>query len=61
MFVANLEVKIKNVYGKDLIYPNCHLSRIICNKLMKKQTFSNGDINYLKVIGYTLKVESQVL
>tara|TARA_R100000353_G_scaffold175431_1_gene145765 strand:+ start:2256 stop:2435 length:180 start_codon:yes stop_codon:yes gene_type:complete len=58
--MLELEVMMKNVYGKDLIYPNCHLSRIICNKLMKKQTFLIGDIHYLKMLGYTLKVKSQV-
>ncbi len=37
----------KNVYGNDLIYPNCRLSKAI-TKLLNTKTLNNKHIDILK-------------
>ena len=56
-----LTVKVKNVYGNDLIYPVCEKSKLICNKLLKAKTFTQSAINTLKELGYSFEVEVAVL
>lgn len=46
-------VRIKNVYGNELIYPNCDTTRLLI-KLTGKKTFNYSDINTLKQIGYNV-------
>jgi len=50
-----MRIKIKNVYGNDLMYPDCELSEF-ASKLVKKKTFDAGDINNLKNMGFTVKL-----
>ncbi len=47
-------VKIKNVFGNELIYPACYTSRVLI-KLTGKKTFSYSDIDTLKHLGYIIK------
>jgi hypothetical protein len=50
-----LSVKIKNIYNKDLVYPNCEKSRIFCD-LMKTQTFTKNAIELIKKLGFEFEV-----
>lgn len=46
----------KNVYGNNLIYPNCELSQFAAN-LTRKKTLDNSDIKTLKNMGYIIKID----
>ena len=46
-------VKIKNVYGKELVYPDCKVSEIIA-KLSNKKTLNDNDLLAMEELGYTL-------
>ena len=51
-----ITVKIKSVYGRELIYPACETSRKLCEMLNKK-TLSTDDLTKLQEIGITIKYE----
>ena len=51
-----ITVKIKNVYGKDTIYPVCDKAKIFA-KMVGQTTLTQRDINNIKELGYTIKVE----
>lgn len=55
-----LTVKIKQVYGQDLIYPACNVSQAIC-RVAGRKTLSHNDIELLKGVGFTFKVEQVTL
>jgi hypothetical protein len=59
-YKMKLIVKIKNVYGKDLIYPVCDKAKIFTS-LMNKKTIDNYDIRKIKELGYSLEVQAQTL
>lgn len=46
----------KNVYGNDLIYPNCELSQFAAT-LVRKKTLDNSDIKTLKNMGFNVKLD----
>ena len=50
-----LQVTIKNHYGKDFIYPHCKQSEVF-TLLTGRKTLSNKDMFLIKQLGYTLKV-----
>lgn len=52
-----LRVKIKNVFGNKTIYPLCEKG-ILLAKFKKQITFTPSDVEMLKEIGYTFKVEA---
>jgi hypothetical protein len=49
-------LKEKNVYGNDLLYPNCQISLELI-KLTGRSTFKPSDIVALKKIGYKVWTE----
>lgn len=53
-------VKIKNVYGRELVYPVCSLAQIFCT-IAKSQTLTKENIKSIKELGYTVEVELQKL
>jgi hypothetical protein len=55
-----LIVKIKNVYGADLVYAACEKSELLLG-LTGQKTFSPHHITKLKKLGYTLVIQSQEL
>ena len=55
-----LQVNIKNHYGKDFIYPYCKQSEVFAI-LTGKKTLSQNDINWIKTLGYTFKVVERAL
>lgn len=50
-----IKIKIKNVYGNDLMYPDCELSEF-ASSLVRKKTFDQSDIKNLKNMGFTVKL-----
>ena len=48
-----IRVRIKNVYGNDLTYPNCITSEKLV-ALIGKKTFSTGDLTKLKDLGFNI-------
>jgi len=49
-------VRIKNVYGKQTIYPVCELAALICS-IAGKKTLTDNDIRLLKNAGYKIIID----
>ena len=49
-----LLVKVKNVFGRDLIYPICNDSKLIC-ELLNVKTLNDYQIRKLTALDYRLK------
>ena len=47
-------LELKNVYGKDLIYPSCHIANAMI-KLKSGKTFTKNDLNVFKALGLVIK------
>ena len=47
-------LELKNVYGKDLIYPSCHIANAMI-KLKNAKTFTKNDLNVFKALGLIIK------
>ena len=47
-------LELKNVYGKDLIYPSCHIANAMI-KLKNAKTFTKNDLNVFKALGLVIK------
>jgi hypothetical protein len=58
--MKDIYVKKKNVYGNELVYPDCNTSTLL-SKLMPTKTFSSDDIRILKLLGYKLKTKAEEL
>jgi len=54
----SIKVKIKNNYGKDLIYPDCAVARAF-TELTKTKTLSEQNIKTIKALGYKIEVSQQ--
>lgn len=54
-----ITVRIKNVYGKELIYPVDENAEIFC-RLTHTVTLSKYDIQRIKLLGFTVNVEQSV-
>jgi hypothetical protein len=55
-----LFVEIKNVWGNELIYPNCTRSKIFCN-IAGTKTLSRYIIDKIKDLGFEIKVSTPEL
>ena len=53
-------VKLKNVYGNELVYPANDRAEMFLN-LTGKKTFSRTELEILKKVGYVVKFEAQTL
>jgi len=53
-----LQVKIKNVYGLEKIYPICKQAILLAD-LAKQITFTGREISLLKELGYIIEVIQQ--
>lgn len=51
--MLQITLKIKNVYGNDLVYPMCEISENFA-KLINKKTFSNYDLKIIEALGYQI-------
>ena len=47
-----LAVSVKNVYGKDTVYPECDTSKLLA-QLSGHRTLTGDAISILKNLGYT--------
>ena len=47
-------LELKNVYGKDLINPSCHIANAMI-KLKSGKTFTKNDLNVFKALGLIIK------
>lgn len=56
---ATLSLIRKNVYGRELIYPACDISRLLV-KLTDRKTFDENDLSVLREIGFELKITDEV-
>jgi hypothetical protein len=54
-----IQVKIRNVYGNELIYPVCSKAKIFAS-LKSQSTLTAYDIRLIKALGYTIEVVSEV-
>ena len=50
-----IQVKIKNVYGKETIYPVCESAKAFAT-LAKQTTLTSREISLIKQLGYTIEV-----
>tara|TARA_R110000751_G_scaffold288014_1_gene392977 strand:- start:55 stop:228 length:174 start_codon:yes stop_codon:yes gene_type:complete len=55
-----IKVSIKNVYGSDLIYPECDNAEEF-TKLTGTKTLSQSAIESIKRLGYAVEVMAQTL
>ena len=50
-----LKVQIKSQYGLTRVYPICEDAKIFC-KMLKQETFTQADIDFLKALGYKFEL-----
>jgi len=55
-----ITVKIKNVYGNDLVYPICEKSKIFA-LISGNKTLTDETIQLIKELGYGINVETKSL
>ena len=55
-----IQVKIKNVYGVERIYP-VNDNAILLTKLLKKKTIDRDEIEVIKKLGYQIEVLTETL
>ena len=53
--MKQIKVEIKNVYGKETIYPACEQAQIFA-ELVGQKTLTKGDIIKIKRLGYEIEV-----
>ena len=51
----SIKVKIKNIYGRDLVYPVCEKAKLLA-KLVQQATFTSREIQVIKDLGYSIEV-----
>jgi hypothetical protein len=51
-------VSIKNVYGKELVYPACPITEVFA-ELTKTKTLSDNDLANILKLGYKIEVKSK--
>lgn len=56
----SIQVKIKNVYGAELVYPACETSELLIS-LTGQKTFSPHHIAKIKNLGYEITVATPTL
>ena len=56
----NLEVMVKNVYGNDLIYPQCEQAKKLAN-FKGTKTFTDLDLKRFNAMGYEFNTATHTL
>jgi len=54
----DIYVEIKNVYGKDLVYPACKTSKLLC-ELTGTKTISRENIKVIMDLGYNIEIKNK--
>lgn len=57
--MVKVYVKIKNVYGKELIYPDCPVTEIFAS-IAKTKTLSQYDLVDIKKLGYEISIRPRL-
>lgn len=52
----NITIEIKSVYGRDLIYPACEISRQFA-ALVDHKTLTRSQLEIIKKIGYGVEIK----
>jgi len=58
--MKTIQVEIKQVYGRDTVYPACESAFIFAGMLNQK-TLTSCDIASIKKLGYTITVKQKQL
>lgn len=53
-----LSIEVKNVYGKETIYPKCEKGLLLA-QFKGQKTFTESDIKTLKQLGYTFAAQQR--
>ena len=53
-------LEVKNVYGKDLIYPSCSVANALI-KLKNGKTFSKNDVEVFKALGLIVRFKARTI
>jgi len=53
-------VMVRNVYGREMIYPACPVTEIIAS-IAKTKTLSDNDLSAIRKLGYEVKVVEKEL
>jgi copper homeostasis protein CutC len=53
-----IQVQIRQVYGRDTIYPHCDMAKKFA-ELIRQKTFTELDIERIKRLGYTVNVYAE--
>lgn len=56
---STIYVKTKNVYGRELVYPSCHLSAKFAS-LLNVKSFSDNQLRAIVDLGYKIEEDRQV-
>ena len=56
----NIEVEVKNIYGREVIYPLCPTGKLLA-ELSDMKTFTPKTINVIKQLGYTITVKQPTI
>lgn len=54
-----IKVQIRQVYGRDTIYPHCDTAKKLA-ELMRQKTFTELDIERIKGLGYKVEVHAPI-
>lgn len=54
-----LIMKVKQVYGKDMVYPDCEKSQLL-SELLRKKTFDSKELQILAKLGYVITLNGHV-
>lgn len=57
--MITIYVKTKNVYGRELVYPSCHLS-VKFAQLLNVKSFSDNQLRAILELGYKIEEDRQV-
>ena len=60
MMNKEIILEVKSVYGKDLIYPSCHITNALI-KLKDTKTFMKADLNVFKSLGLIIKWKARTI
>lgn len=58
--MSTLYITIRQVYGKDTIYPACDDSQVFASMLGRK-TLTEADMRHIRTLGYQFEVRQQTL
>lgn len=56
--MKDIFITVRHVFGNQNVYPACETSEVLA-KLMRKKTFSTGDFESIKKLGFNMKFKQQ--